>query len=75
MRGIGAFAVYHNHFMLTFNPYYSKDDLEGNKEKYYPPEWMRTTPVRILYAGHLWVLLFFVLSGFVLPMNFFKTGR
>jgi hypothetical protein len=61
--------------MLTFYPYYSKSELDDGKEKYYPYEWMRTTPVRMLYAGHLWVLAFFLLSGFVLPMNFFKTGR
>jgi peptidoglycan/LPS O-acetylase OafA/YrhL len=36
---------------------------------------MRDTPVRVLYAGQLWVSVFFILSGFVLPMNFFKTGR
>ena len=36
---------------------------------------MRTTPARIVYAGNLWVLVFFILSGFVLPMNYFKTGR
>ena len=75
LRGCGAFAVYLNHFMLTFYPYYTRADMEEPTEKYYPPEWMRTTPVKVLYAGHLWVLVFFILSGFVLPMNYFKTGR
>ena len=36
---------------------------------------MRDTPARVFYAGQLWVTVFFILSGFVLPMNFFKTGR
>lgn len=75
IRGIGAFSVYCNHFMLTFYPYYSKSELEDGKEKYYPPEWVRTTPIRIFYGGHIWVLIFFILSGFVLPMNYFKTMR
>jgi len=75
IRGIGAFAVYCNHFMLTFYPYYSKSELKDGKEKYFPAEWVRTTPIRIAYAGHLWVYIFFILSGFVLPMNYFKTGR
>lgn len=75
IRGIGAFSVYCNHFMLTFYPYYSKSEMDDGKEKYFPNEYVRTTPIRIAYAGHLWVLVFFILSGFVLPMNYFKTGR
>ena len=75
LRGVGAFAVYLNHFMITFYPYYTKAEMEDNTEKYQPPEWMRTTPVKVLYAGQLWVQIFFILSGFVLPMNYFKTGR
>lgn len=50
--------------------------MEDNTEKNFPPDWVRTVPViKVFYAGHLWVLVFFTLSGFVLPMNFFKTGR
>jgi peptidoglycan/LPS O-acetylase OafA/YrhL len=75
LRGIGAFAVYINHFMLLFYPWYTEKDLQDGKEKYYPPDWMRDTPARVTYAGQLWVSVFFILSGFVLPMNFFKTGR
>jgi peptidoglycan/LPS O-acetylase OafA/YrhL len=75
LRGFGAFAVYINHFVLLFYPWYSPKDLDNNKEKYYPPDWMRDTPVRVFYAGQLWVSIFFILSGFVLPLNFFRTGR
>jgi len=31
--------------------------------------------VRIFIHGYFWVVVFFILSGFVLPLNFFKTGR
>jgi len=55
LRGCGAFAVYLNHFMLTFYPYYTKKEMEDNTEKYFPPDWTRTTPVKVLYAGQLWV--------------------
>ena len=61
--------------MLVFYPYYNKKEMEDDSEKFYPPEWMRTTPIKVFYAGHLWVLIFFILSGFVLPMNYFKTAR
>jgi peptidoglycan/LPS O-acetylase OafA/YrhL len=76
LRGLGAFAVYINHFMLVFYPWYSKEEIHSDGMMlYYPPEWMRDTPARVLYSGQLWVSIFFILSGFVLPMNFFKTGR
>lgn len=75
LRGLGAFAVYINHFMLLFYPWYTNKDMDDGKMKYYPPEWMRDSPARVVYAGQLWVSIFFILSGFVLPMNFFKTGR
>lgn len=36
---------------------------------------MRDTPIRVFYAGYFWVVVFFILSGFVLPINFFRNGR
>jgi peptidoglycan/LPS O-acetylase OafA/YrhL len=75
LRGIGAFAVYVNHIMVAFYPWYGKQDLQDGMMHYFPPEWMRNTPFKVLYGGQLWVIVFFILSGFVLPMNFFKTGR
>ena len=39
------------------------------------PDCLRNTPLKIIYHGYFWVIVFFILSGFVLPMNFFKTGR
>jgi len=36
---------------------------------------MRTTPVVIFWNGYFWVWVFFILSGFVLPLNFFKSRR
>lgn len=36
---------------------------------------MRTTPIRVLYMGSLWVKVFFIISGFVLPLRYFKTGK
>ncbi|MDN7241683.1 acyltransferase [Planococcus sp. N028] len=39
-----------------------------------PEEWM-TTPLRILWAGHEAVILFFILSGFVLTFPFMKNKK
>jgi peptidoglycan/LPS O-acetylase OafA/YrhL len=35
----------------------------------------RGSPLKILYHGLMWVYVFFILSGFVLPLRFFKTQR
>ena len=78
LRGFGAFAVYLNHYFDEYYPYYKKADLDKGKIR--PgqntlPDFFRDTPVRVMYAGYFWVVVFFILSGFVLPLNFFKTGR
>ena len=39
------------------------------------PLWSVLPPFEALRNGLLWVSIFFILSGFVLPLNFFKTGR
>jgi len=39
------------------------------------PAFSRYPPFTAFYHGYLWVEIFFILSGFVLPQNFFKTGR
>lgn len=39
------------------------------------PLWSVLPPFEALKNGLLWVSIFFILSGFVLPLNFLKTGR
>ena len=39
------------------------------------PDSMRNTPFKVLYHGYFWVIVFFILSGFVLPLNFYRTRR
>ena len=34
LRGVGAFSVFLNHFMLTFFPYYTKKEMDDDTEKY-----------------------------------------
>ena len=33
------------------------------------------TPLSLLWNGPFWVIVFFILSGFVLPLKFFQTKR
>lgn len=75
LRGFGAFAVYVQHFMCNF---YAPEELEDVEEGRYvakPPVWVRYPPTVVTYHGAYWVMVFFILSGFVLPNNYFKTGR
>ena len=37
--------------------------------------WLFRTPLRILITGHFWVIIFFTVSGFVLPLRYFETGK
>ena len=40
-----------------------------------PPNFLRDTPAKIVYHGYFWVYIFFILSGFVLPLRYFQTRR
>lgn len=50
-------------------------ERENNVDVVAPPYFTVMPPVSALRNGDLWVSIFFILSGFVLPLNFFKTGR
>ena len=49
--------------------------MNDKEEHYFMPPWMHATPMRVTYNGALWVATFFILSGFVLPLGFFKSNR
>lgn len=63
LRGIAAFLVMSSHLiMLEFY----------NKSEYY--HLLDDTPFRIFWSGHQSVILFFVLSGFVLSLGILSNG-
>ena len=78
LRGIGAFIVYLSHFMDHFFPLRKKKEIAedpiGYQEKNIP-DWVRNTPITLLYHGYFWVVVFFILSGFVLTLRFFKIKK
>jgi len=37
--------------------------------------YLNMTPMLVFVHGYFWVVIFFILSGFVLPLSFFKTKK
>lgn len=72
LRGWGAFAVFLFHFCEAFWKIEERPkNEEGLDGSYYPPYWyvlLRSSPLGIVIAGYAAVSVFFVLSGFVLPL-------
>ena len=76
LRGIGAFAVYLNHFFQMF--FNLTFDNGGIKWVERPPDLLRVyrnSPFAIINHGYFWVVIFFMLSGFVLPLKYFQSGK
>jgi peptidoglycan/LPS O-acetylase OafA/YrhL len=72
LRGLAAFIVVLNHFVLAFYPalYFGASEpvhTENGVEVF-----LSGTPLNLLYNGSFAVSLFFILSGFVLTYKFFK---
>lgn len=71
LRGWGAFAVFLFHYTEAFWKMDKRPDVEGLDGSWNTPAWLiflRTTPFGIVIAGYCAVSVFFVLSGFVLPL-------
>lgn len=68
IRGLAALTVVFSHFMISFdfngwNTY--NQEFSGN--------WYKYSPLHIFWAGHEAVILFFILSGFVLTLPFLNN--
>lgn len=77
LRGVGALCVFFQHCMIEFYPNKYQSNLLGKKTP--EPTWFiefQLSPLSVFFCnGEFWVMVFFVLSGFVLPLKFFKTKR
>ena len=68
LRGIAASAVYLTHV---------HDLFYGSRGLKPPPflDWIRQSVFVIFLNGRFWVTVFFILSGFVLPISFLKSKK
>ena len=62
LRGIGALFVYYAHF---YNVFLKKEYNDRPVDIYTPV-------INIVTNGRLWVMVFFSISGFVLPLRLMK---
>ena len=76
LRGVAALVVAFSHVLHTGVP-----GLVGTSEAAYPDQrfpgfgwWLSETPLRLTWAGSAAVIVFFVLSGFVLALPFLRPG-
>ena len=76
LRGLGALCVYFCHFYLNFIVV----DKDGNKieddgDGVNPFLAILLAPLSIMVNGTFWVMVFFLISGFVLPLRYFKSKK
>jgi peptidoglycan/LPS O-acetylase OafA/YrhL len=78
LRGWGAFAVFLFHYTEAFwkvDKHPDPEPPEGLEPSWNAPKWlivMRNSPLGIIMSGYAAVSVFFVLSGFVLPLGWFQ---
>jgi|GEM_PF-299115 len=72
VRGLASVGVFISHLIIGFWPVlYSKGNpYLATFPK--PVRWLSESPLRVIYDGQFAVMLFFVLSGFVLSIAFFR---
>ena len=61
IRGVAAYFVFYHHVYNVFMKYSETDP------NYYNPI------INISTNGNLWVMVFFLISGFVVPLNYMKS--
>lgn len=73
VRGIAAVLVVIFHFLVIFYPvlFFGGDFLQHSRVE----DNLRGSPFAALFSGSFAVATFFVLSGFVLSIGFFQTGK
>lgn len=75
LRGVAAVTVLFAHLFVVFPEALSHIDLSSGSAWQSPATWFRYTPLRVFIGGRPAVILFFVLSGFVLAIPFLNRGR
>jgi peptidoglycan/LPS O-acetylase OafA/YrhL len=71
LRGLASLSVVFNHILLVLPVFFLA--LDHHKVDNWTATLLTKTPLHIFWAGHEAVLLFFVLSGFVLALPFLNS--
>ena len=69
LRGIAAVTVVMNHYLNVLPSVYDKTVYQSDQ---WLLEALKYSPLHIFWAGHEAVIFFFVISGFVLALPYFK---
>lgn len=73
LRGLAALAVMIGHFLMVFTPIVQNTSGLGILD--YPLNLLKYTPLHAVWGGHEAVIMFFLLSGFVLSLPFFSNRQ
>ncbi|KQZ05144.1 hypothetical protein ASD19_03910 [Microbacterium sp. Root53] len=77
LRGLAALLVMVHHTLLTV-PLFAAAYFDSTSEETWnvgnPAWWIAHTPVHVLWDGKFAVMIFFILSGFVLTLPVLKAG-
>lgn len=71
LRGLACLAVTIHHIFM-FNPVFLESYTTNIPSGYGVIDFLKFSPLKFVWDGHAAVILFFVLSGFVLSISFFK---
>jgi peptidoglycan/LPS O-acetylase OafA/YrhL len=74
MRGLAAFVVVLHHIVLASSPMLAADYAGQPSRPGWVHWWLSETPLHFIWAGPEAVVVFFVLSGFVLALPAVKDG-
>jgi peptidoglycan/LPS O-acetylase OafA/YrhL len=72
LRGLAALVVVIDHFAIAF--FQRATDASIHVQHAWFEDVMLKTPLHLIVSGNFSVCLFFVVSGFVLGVKFFRTG-
>ena len=76
LRGFAVMGIFLNHFFQMF--FSLTFDVGGIKWVEKPSTFIklyRRSPLTVFDQGFFWLIVMFILSGFVLPLKFFKSGQ
>ncbi len=69
LRGVAALAVMFSHYLIVYPKFCS---YTYDNDSFWLVNIMKYTPLHLFWSGHESVILFFILSGFVLSLPFYS---